>query len=116
MNILFIATINSLMAITANQQHIPVHEFPLDHDKVQKLVTSGNIRPLDDYLIWVAQYCDGQLVDAQLFQHQDKWRYDLQFKLAQGHVINLQLDAVNGMQNPLPQLPSECTKHETATR
>ena len=115
MNSLFITTI-SLMALSINQQDIPVNEFPLDHDNVQKLVTSGNIRTLDDYLTWLSQYCDGQLVDAQLYQYGEKWRYDSQFRLAQGHVINLQLDAVNGMKHPLSQLPSECTKHETVTR
>ena len=95
---------------------IHAKEFPLDHDKVQKLVSSGNIPSLDDYLAWVSQYCDGQLIDAQLYQDKDKWRYALQFKLTQGHVINLQLDAANDIQDSLDQLPSECTKHETVTR
>jgi uncharacterized membrane protein YkoI len=116
MNSLFSIAMNSLMAITISQQDIPAKEHPVDHDNVQKLVTSGNIRSLDDYLAWVSQYCDGHLIDAQLYQYQDKWRYHLQFKLKQGHVVNLQLDAANGMQDPLTQLPSECTKHETATR
>ncbi|QDE32524.1 PepSY domain-containing protein [Shewanella polaris] len=118
MNSLFSIAISSLMAITINQQEIPVKEFPLDHDNVQKLVSSGNIPSLDDYLAWVSQYCDGHLIDAQLYQDKDKdkWRYDLQFKLTHGHVINLQLDAANGIQDSLNQLPSECTKHETVTR
>jgi len=116
MNSLFVTAISSLMAITINQQDIPITALPLDHDNVQKLVFSGNIPSLDDLLAWVSQYCDGHLIDAQVYQHQDKLRYDLQFMLNQGYVINLQFDAVNGMLDSLAQLPSECTKHETATR
>ncbi|UJF21746.1 PepSY domain-containing protein [Shewanella sp. OMA3-2] len=90
--------------------------YEADHNHVQKLVSAGHIRSLDECLNWLAQYCDVQLVDAQLFQEKDKWRYNLQLKLKQGHTVNLQFDAQSGTLNSLTQLPSECTQHETATR
>ena len=93
-----------------------VEMVEVDHDNVQQLVSNGDIRSLDDCLNWLAQYCDVQLVDAQLFQLNDTWRYDLQLKVRLGHVVNLQFDAQSGTLNSLTQLPSECTQHETVTR
>ena len=94
----------------------PQQLFEVDHDHVQQLVSQGHIRSLDDSLNWLAQYCDVQLIDAQLFQQNNTWRYDLQLQLKQGHTVNLQFDAKSGTLNSLTQLPSECTQHETATR
>ena len=91
-------------------------QMQFSHDNVQALVATGTIRSLTDSLQWVSQYCEGQLVDAQLFQENDQLRYLLQFKLVNEDVISLQLDAVSGMLESLDQLPSECNKHETATR
>ncbi|MDO6618045.1 MULTISPECIES: hypothetical protein [unclassified Shewanella] len=88
----------------------------LPHDEVQRLVTSGSIRSLDYSLTLLAQYCQGELIDASLYQEDDKWRYDLQLKIKKGHIIHLFLDATNGMPESIDQLPSECQINETATR
>ncbi|WP_144211188.1 PepSY domain-containing protein [Shewanella donghaensis] len=105
----------SLLALTLSQQTYAITP-ELPHDEVQKLVTSGSIRSLDYSLTLLAQYCDGELIDASLYQEDDKWRYDLQLKLDKGHVIHLFLDATNGMPESIDQLPSECRINETATR
>ncbi|WP_299574021.1 hypothetical protein [uncultured Shewanella sp.] len=88
----------------------------LQHDEVQRLVTSGSIRSLDYSLTLLAQYCHGELIDASLYQEDDKWRYDLQLKLKKGHVVHLNIDATNGMPESIDQLPSECRINETVTR
>ncbi len=105
----------SLFAYTlSSTTHAMTNE--LQHDEVQRLVTSGSIRSLDYSLTLLAQYCEGELIDASLYQEDDKWRYDLQLKLKKGHVIHLSIDATNGMPESIDQLPSECQINETATR
>ena len=49
----------------------------LQHDEVQRLVTSGSIRSLDYSLTLLAQYCHGELIDASLYPKDEKWRYGL---------------------------------------
>lgn len=88
----------------------PVNVYEVNHDRVQQLVSDGHIRTLDECLTWLAKFCDVQLLDAQLFQDSDQWRYDLHLKLAQGKKINLQFNAQSGKLKSLSQLPSECTQ------
>ncbi|ARD23798.1 MULTISPECIES: PepSY domain-containing protein [Shewanella] len=107
-----------ISVIVTTLSSLPAHAIKneLQHDEVQRLVTSGSIQSLDYSLTLLAQYCDGELIDASLYQEDDKWRYDLQLKLKKGHVIHLFLDATNGMPESMDQLPSECQINETATR
>ncbi|MGL4476516.1 MAG: PepSY domain-containing protein [Shewanella sp.] len=88
----------------------------LHHYQAKQLVASGHILSLDDTLTLVSHYCDGKLIDAHLYQQQDKWRYDLQLKLNAGQLIDLSIDAKTGQPSSLTPLPSECQNHETVTR
>ena len=90
-------------------------EIELEHYQAKALVTSGQILSLDASLAILNQYCQGQLIDAHLYQELQKWRYDLQIKIQRGQIINLSIDATTGHANP-DTLPSECQAHETVTR
>ncbi|MGL4613927.1 MAG: PepSY domain-containing protein [Shewanella sp.] len=88
----------------------------LEHYQAKALVNSGQILSLDSTLAVVNQYCQGELIDAHLYQEDHKWRYDLQLKVQPGQIVNLSIDATNGQPEHPTALPSECQKHETATR
>nr|WP_256260998.1 hypothetical protein [Shewanella sp. NIFS-20-20] len=88
----------------------------LHHYQAKQLVANGHILSLNETLSIVSQYCSGKLIDAHLYQEQDKWRYDLQLKLNAGQLIDLSIDAKTGHPNSRSPLPSECRNHETVTR
>ncbi|MCP3128282.1 MULTISPECIES: PepSY domain-containing protein [Shewanella] len=88
----------------------------LEHYQVKALVNSGQILSLNGTLSVVNQFCQGELIDAHLYQEDHKWRYDLQIKVQRGQIVNLSIDATNGQPVDSIALPSECRKHETATR
>ncbi|MGL5361035.1 MAG: PepSY domain-containing protein [Shewanella sp.] len=88
----------------------------LEHYQAKALVNSGQILSLDGTLAVVNQFCQGELIDAHLYQEESKWRYDLQLKVQRGQIVNLSIDATNGQPEHSIALPSECQKHETATR
>lgn len=88
----------------------------LEHYQAKALVTSGQILSLNGTLAVVSQFCQGELIDAHLYQEDHKWRYDLQIKVQRGQIVNLSLDATNGHPDHSIALPSECQKNETATR
>lgn len=88
----------------------------LEHYQAKALVNSGQILSLNGALSVVNQFCQGELIDAHLYQEDHKWRYDLQIKVQRGQIVNLSIDATNGQPVHSIVLPSECRKHETATR
>ncbi|MCH1929485.1 hypothetical protein L9G16_04770 [Shewanella sp. A25] len=88
----------------------------LEHYQAKALVSSGQILSLNGTLSVVNQYCEGELIDAHLYQDEENWRYDLQIKVQRGQTVNLSIDATNGQLEQSTALPSECRKHETATR
>lgn len=95
-----------------------IHAEPieLEHYQAKALVNSGQILSLNGTLAVVNQFCHGELIDAHLYQEDHKWRYDLQIKVQRGQIVNLSIDATNGQLEHSTALPSECRKHETATR
>lgn len=88
----------------------------LEHSQVKALVNSGQILSLNGTLSIANQFCQGELIDAHLYQEDHKWRYDLQIKLQRGQRVNLSIDTTNGQPVDSIALPSECPKHETVTR
>ncbi|MGL6124429.1 MAG: PepSY domain-containing protein [Shewanella sp.] len=97
---------------------INMHAAPieLEHYQVKELVNSGQILSLNGTLAVVDQFCQGELIDAHLYQEDHKWRYDLQIKVQRGQIVNLSIDATNGQAEHSIALPSECRKNETVTR
>lgn len=88
----------------------------LEHYQAKALVNSGQILSLNGTLNMVNQFCQGELIDAHLYQEEHKWRYDLQIKVQRGQIVNLSINAINGQIEHPTALPNECRKHETATR
>ncbi|WP_394130399.1 hypothetical protein [Shewanella maritima] len=105
----------SLSTLIVSQSTI-ITPLELEHDQAQKLVASGQIKSLDYSLNWINQFCNGQLVDARLYQSLDKLHYNLQLRVNENQLIDIKLNAVNGMLESMTQLPSECTQNETVTR
>lgn len=112
---LFFICFFSLLALVhpAITQAEPIE---LEHYQAKALVNSGQILSLDGTLALVNQFCQGELIDANLYQEEHKWRYDLQLKVQPGQIVNLSIDATNGQLEHSTALPSECRTHETATR
>lgn len=95
---------------------INAEPIELEHYQAKALVNSGQILSLNGTLAVVNQFCQGELIDAHLYQEDHKWSYDLQIKVQRGQIVNLSIDATNGQLEHSTALPSECRKHETATR
>lgn len=95
---------------------INAEPIELEHYQAKALVNSGQILSLNGTLEVVNQFCQGELIDAHLYQEDHKWRYDLQIKVQRGQIVNLSIDATNGQLEHSTALPSECRKNETATR
>lgn len=91
-------------------------QIELEHYQAKTLVRSGQILSLNGTLAIVNQFCQGELIDAHLYQEDHQWRYDLQLKVQRGHIIHLRIDATNGQPDLTIALPSECRKNETVTR
>lgn len=111
---LFILCFFSLTYLILGEK-VAASSIELEHYQAKDLVTSGQILSLDESLAILTNYCQGQLIDAHLYQENQKWRYDLQIKIQRGQIVNLSIDATNGLPN-LNTLPSECRHNETVTR
>ena len=112
---LFLICFFSLFTL-AHPMQLNAKPIELEHYQAKALVNSGQILSLNGTLAVVNQFCQGELIDAHLYQEDHKWRYDLQIKVQRGQIVNLSIDATNGQADHSIALPSECRKHETVTR
>ncbi|ABZ78145.1 conserved hypothetical protein [Shewanella halifaxensis HAW-EB4] len=89
-------------AAVANQK------IEVQHYEAQTLVNSGQILSLDVTLNSIQAMCNGKLIDAHLYQHQGKWRYEVQIRTLKGQLVDLVLDASTGQLAKPAQLPASC--------
>lgn len=112
---LFFICFISLLA-SAPWVRVAASSTELHHNQAVTLVASGHILSLNDTLAIVSHYCNGKLMDAHLYQEDDKWRYDLELKVHKGQLLQLSIDARSGKPVPGIPLPSECQPNEITAR
>ena len=96
------AAMLNLPAAVANQK------IEVQHYEAQTLVKSGQILSLDLTLSSIQAMCHGKLIDAHLYQHHGKWRYEVQIRTLKGQLVELVLDASTGQLAKPTQLPASC--------
>ncbi|WP_256870973.1 PepSY domain-containing protein [Shewanella sp. Scap07] len=84
----------------------------LEHNQAKDLVSAGKILPLDITLFQVQNFCAGKLLDANLFQYQGHWVYELKIKSTRGSRAAIIVDASTGTLQPNSKLPSSCRPSE----
>ncbi|WP_394205871.1 PepSY domain-containing protein [Shewanella waksmanii] len=80
----------------------------LEHNQAKDLVSEGKILPLDITLFQVQDFCAGKLLDANLFQYQGHWVYELKIKPKRGSRAAIIVDASTGELQPNSKLPKNC--------
>ncbi|MCL1074687.1 PepSY domain-containing protein [Shewanella dokdonensis] len=103
-----------LLPVIAHANVASLH-LQADHNIAKELVRNGEILSLDTTLSKLQHFCYGQLVDAHLYQQDNKWRYDLLIRIDQDTLVRLDLNASTGEHDGQP-LPEECHPYETAPR
>lgn len=101
------------LCLTAAMLHLPAavanQKIEIQHYEAQTLVKSGQILSLDVTLSSIQAMCNGKLIDAHLYQHLGKWRYEVQIRTQKGQLVDLVLDASTGQLAKPAQLPASCS-------
>ncbi|MCL1051410.1 hypothetical protein L2755_17505 [Shewanella abyssi] len=80
----------------------------VQHNQVQQLVKSGQILSLDVTLASIQAICHGKLIDAHLYQLDEKWLYVVQIRPLGEQIVELTLNAGNGQLANPTKMPSSC--------
>jgi Peptidase propeptide and YPEB domain len=67
-----------------------------DHDRARAALRTGEVLPLGEILVRVAQQQPGQVLDVELEREQGRWIYELKLLQGSGALVKLEVDARDG--------------------
>lgn len=67
-----------------------------DHERALRERDSGRILPLEQVLAGIAQHVGGRMVKVELEDDNGAMRYEIRWLLADGRILEIEIDAVTG--------------------